>query len=104
MVRQWQDLFFDKRYSSTCLRRGIDCAPCKDPTKCKKIYTPDFIALAKAYGIEAFRAEKPGEVEEVLRKGIAVDGPAVMEFMISLEENVFPMVPAGKSLDEILEG
>jgi acetolactate synthase-1/2/3 large subunit len=104
MVRQWQDLFYDKRYSSTCLRRGINCTPCKDPRDCKKIYTPDFIALAKAYGIEAFRAEKPADVDEVLRKGIAVDGPAVMEFMISLEENVFPMVPAGKSLDEILEG
>jgi acetolactate synthase-1/2/3 large subunit len=104
MVRQWQDLFYGKRYSSTCLRRGIDCTPCTDPRECKKIYTPDFIALAKAYGIEAFRAEKPADVEQVLRDGIAVDGPAVMEFMIAPEENVYPMVPAGKSLDEILEG
>jgi acetolactate synthase-1/2/3 large subunit len=104
MVRQWQDLFYGKRYSSTCLRKGRDCAGCSDPAKCDKIYTPDFVALAKAYGIEAFRAEKPADVEQVLRQGIETDGPAVMEFMVSQEENVFPMVPAGKSLDDILEG
>jgi acetolactate synthase-1/2/3 large subunit len=104
MVRQWQDLFYGKRYSSTCLRKGRDCPGCSEPTKCKKLYTPNFVDLAKAYGIDAFRAEKPADVEKVLRAGIAVDGPAVMEFIVTTEENVFPMVPAGKSLDEILEG
>ena len=104
MVRQWQDLFYGKRYSSTCLRKGRDCGGCSDPRKCKKAYVPDFVSLAKAYGIEAFRAEKPSDIEAVLRKGIEVDGPAVMEFIVAPEENVFPMVPAGKSLDEILEG
>jgi acetolactate synthase-1/2/3 large subunit len=101
MVRQWQDLFYGKRYSSTCLRKGRDCPGCSEPVKCKK---PDFVALAKAYGIESFRATQPSEIEQVLRAGIAVDGPAVMEFIVTTEENVFPMVPAGKSLDEILEG
>jgi len=104
MVRQWQDLFYGKRYSSTCLRKGRDCPGCYDPKNCGKRYVPDFVALARSYGIAGFRAEKPSEVEEVLRSGLAVDGPAVMEFTVSAEENVFPMVPAGKSLDEILEG
>jgi len=104
MVRQWQDLFYGKRYSSTCLRKGRDCPGCHDPQACDRRYVPDFVALAKSYGIAGFRAEKPSEVEDVLRNGLGVDGPAVMEFTVSPEENVFPMVPAGKSLDEILEG
>ncbi|MCL2183615.1 MAG: biosynthetic-type acetolactate synthase large subunit [Chitinispirillia bacterium] len=104
MVRQWQDLFYGKRYSSTCLRKGRDCAGCSDPSQCKKLYTPNFVDLARAYGIEAFRAESPADVEKTLRAGMAVDGPAVMEFIVAQEENVYPMVPAGKSLDEILEG
>ncbi|MDR0331713.1 MAG: biosynthetic-type acetolactate synthase large subunit [Chitinispirillales bacterium] len=104
MVRQWQDLFYGKRYSSTCLRKGRDCEACSNPSACTKSYIPDFVALAQSYGIAAFRADKPADVEQVLRKGIEADGPAVMEFAVAAEENVFPMVPAGKSLDEILEG
>jgi acetolactate synthase-1/2/3 large subunit len=104
MVRQWQDLFYSKRYSSTCLRKGRDCPGCHDPKGCDKRYVPDFVALAQSYGIAGFRAVKPDEIESVLRSGLETDGPAVMEFVVSPEENVFPMVPAGKSLDEILEG
>jgi len=104
MVRQLQDLFYGKRYSSTCLRKGRDCPGCFEPKNCDRRYLPDFVVVAKGYGIAGFRTGKPSEVEEVLRKGFEVDGPAVMEFMVSPEENVFPMVPAGKSLDEILEG
>ncbi|GBU22717.1 acetolactate synthase large subunit [Fibrobacteres bacterium R8-0-B4] len=104
MVRQWQDLFYGKRYSSTCLRKGRDCPGCFDPQACGKPYVPDFVKLAESYGIAGFRAAKPAEVDEVLRNGLGTDGPAVMEFKVAPEENVFPMVPAGKSLDEILEG
>jgi len=104
MVRQWQDLFYSKRYSSTCLRKGRDCPGCFDPQGCDKRYIPDFVALAKSYGIAGFRAAAPAEVEATLRSGLGIDGPAVMEFTVAPEENVFPMVPAGKSLDEILEG
>ncbi len=104
MVRQWQELFYRKRYSSTCLRQGTSCNECPGPEKCKKPYLPDFIALAKSYGIEAFRAETPGQIELTLRQGLSVDGPALMEFMVCPEENVFPMVPAGRPIDEILEG
>ncbi|MBD3392053.1 MAG: biosynthetic-type acetolactate synthase large subunit [Chitinivibrionales bacterium] len=104
MVRQWQEMFFNRRYSSSCLRDGVLCDECKGPGKCKHVYIPDFIALAKAYDIEAFRATKPSEVDAVLKKGLAVKGPALMEFMVSKEENVFPMVPAGKPIDQIVEG
>ncbi len=93
MVRQWQELFFNKRYSSTCLAsHSGEC------------YVPDFIALAKSYQIPAFRAVKPYEIIPVLEKGMKIKGPALMEFLVAKEENVFPMVPAGKPIDQIMEG
>jgi acetolactate synthase I/II/III large subunit len=104
MVRQWQDLFYYKRYSSTCLRGGILCGECVGTGECKRAYIPDFVALAKSYSIEAFRATKPDDVEKTLRDGLAVNGPALMEFIVAPEENVFPMVPAGRPIDDILEG
>ncbi|MGD9200481.1 MAG: biosynthetic-type acetolactate synthase large subunit [Chitinispirillia bacterium] len=102
MVRQWQELFFDKRYSSTCLRSAGNCK-CDDPSKCTKKYLPDFVELARSYKIPAFRAEKPSELLPVIREGLRIDGPALMEFIVAKEENVFPMVPTGKPLDKILE-
>ncbi len=104
MVRQWQELFFNRRYSSTCLSADAMCSGCKDTGVCKKKYVPDFVALAKSYDIAAFRATKPAEMLPVLRKGLAIDGPAVMEFVVDKEENVYPMVPSGWSLDQIMEG
>ncbi len=104
MVRQWQELFHNKRYSSTCLRGGTLCVQCVGTQKCQKQYVPDFVALAKSYNIAAFRTDKPDELSKILREGLAVNGPALMEFIVASEENVFPMVPAGKPLDEILEG
>jgi acetolactate synthase-1/2/3 large subunit len=85
MVRQWQQLFFDKRYSQTCMELPID-----------------FIKLAEAYGATGLQATKPGEVEDVIKKAFATDGPVIMEFKISREENVMPMVPAGAGLNEML--
>jgi len=85
MVRQWQQLFFDCRYSQTCLELPID-----------------FVKLAEAYGATGLRASKPSEVEEVLRKGLETPGPVIMEFKISREENVLPMVPAGAGLNEMV--
>jgi acetolactate synthase I/II/III large subunit len=110
MVRQWQDLFHGRRRSSTCLRKQPElelCGTCNGSGVCggKKEYIPDFIALAKSYGIPGFRARRVSEVEQVLRQGIAVQGPALMEFVVIEDENVFPMVPAGKPLSDImLEG
>jgi acetolactate synthase-1/2/3 large subunit len=87
MVRQWQDLFWQKRYSSTC----IACQP-------------DFVKLAEAYGAQGFRATRAEEVEEVLRIAFASDEPALIDFRIKRESNVWPMVPAGGSIGEMLGG
>lgn len=86
MVRQWQQMFFDKRYSSTCL----ECQP-------------DFVKLAEAFGCVGLRAEKPSEVEDVLRESLKIKNlPVIMDFRVDREENVFPMVPAGASNNEML--
>ncbi|MDY0375307.1 MAG: biosynthetic-type acetolactate synthase large subunit [Desulfobacterium sp.] len=85
MVRQWQDLFYEKRYSSTCM----ECAP-------------DFVKLAEAYGATGMRASKPSEVKATLERGLATEGTVIMEFIVEREEMVYPMVPAGKSLTEML--
>jgi len=102
MVRQWQELFWDKRYSGTCLRGGITCTNCPGEN-CKKKYIPDFVKLAESYSIPGFRATTHDEVISVLKQGLAVDGPAVMEFCVAMEEKVYPMVPAGKPIDQALE-
>lgn len=106
MVRQWQDLFWEKRYSSTCLKRGPDCPKnCTGPRKeCPLLYLPNFVKVAEANGLKGLRAEKPTEVDSVLEEGLKVEGPALMEFMVRKVENVYPMVPAGKSINEILSG
>ena len=85
MVRQWQELFFDGNYSQTCLPR-----------------IPDFVKLAEAYGAKGFRATKPEEVPEVLRKGFAADGPVLIDVITDPDEMVYPMVPAGAGLTEML--
>ncbi|OGU25263.1 MAG: acetolactate synthase, large subunit, biosynthetic type [Geobacteraceae bacterium GWF2_54_21] len=85
MVRQWQELFFDKRYSQTCMELPID-----------------YIKLADAYGAKGFLATKPDEVEKVIKQGFAEKGPVIMEFKIAREEKVLPMVPAGASLNEMV--
>lgn len=85
MVRQWQELFFDKRYSSTCMELPID-----------------YIKLADAFGAKGFLATKPSEVESVIKQGFAEKGPVIMEFKIAREEKVLPMVPAGASLNEMV--
>ncbi len=88
MVRQWQELFYEKRYSEVDLS-----------------IQPDFVKLAEACGAVGFRAEKPSEVREILEEAMRIeDRPVIMDFHVDREENVFPMVPAGKSYrDMILE-
>ncbi len=85
MVRQWQELFYDRRYAATEFEM-----------------TPDFVKLAEAYGAKGFRATKPEEVDDVLSKGLEAEGLVIMEFAIAREEGVFPMVPAGKATTEML--
>ncbi|NNL75294.1 MAG: biosynthetic-type acetolactate synthase large subunit [Desulfobacterales bacterium] len=85
MVRQWQELFYDKHYAATCM----DCAP-------------DFVKLAEAYGAVGLRATKPDEVESVLSEGLAIPKPVIMDFVVEKEEGVYPMVPAGAPITEML--
>jgi acetolactate synthase-1/2/3 large subunit len=85
MVRQWQELFYDKRYVCTTM----DCAP-------------DFVKLAEAYGAVGLRATKPHEVESVLAEGLSIPKPVIMDFVVEKEEGVYPMVPAGAAITEML--
>ncbi|MFW6314224.1 MAG: biosynthetic-type acetolactate synthase large subunit [Desulfohalobiaceae bacterium] len=85
MVRQWQELFYERNYCSTCLE-----------------YSPDFVQLAQAYGAEGYRIEQAQDVEPILRKALASPKTTIVEILVEKEENVYPMVPAGAALNEML--
>jgi acetolactate synthase-1/2/3 large subunit len=85
MVRQWQELFYDKNYACTDMQ-----------------HAPDFVKLAEAYGAVGLRATKPEEVEAVLKEGLSVPKPVIMDFAVEREESVYPMVPAGAPITEML--
>ncbi len=85
MVRQWQELFYEKNYSFTNME-----------------HAPDFVKLAEAYGAKGLRAVKPSEVEDVLSKGLSSNETIIMDFVVEREESVYPMVPAGGSITEML--
>ncbi len=92
MVRQWQTLFYEGRYSNTDLNTGLGS---------RRI--PDFVKLAEAYGCVGLRCESPDEVEDVIRQAMDInDRPVVIDFQVSADAMVWPMVPAGVSNDEIL--
>ncbi|HWI55538.1 MAG TPA: biosynthetic-type acetolactate synthase large subunit [Desulfobacteria bacterium] len=86
MVRQWQELFFDRRYSHT------------------DISGPDFVKLAEAYGAMGIRVTEPGEVKPALKQAIEANRPVVIDFVVDREENVFPMVPPGGANHKMLGG
>jgi acetolactate synthase-1/2/3 large subunit len=85
MIRQWQEFFYDKRYSQSCLV-GV---------------SPDFVKLAEAYGAAGLRATKPEEVVPTLKKAFSISRPVLMDFAVDPEENVYPMVPAGEPLNQM---
>ncbi|MFQ5587273.1 MAG: biosynthetic-type acetolactate synthase large subunit [Nitrospiria bacterium] len=85
MVRQWQQLFYDKRYSSSFI--GAQ---------------PDFVKLAEAFGAVGLSASEAGEVDPVLQKALEIDGPVVIDFKVEEEENCYPMVPAGAAINEMV--
>jgi len=86
MVRQWQELFYDRRYSYT------------------ELPPVDFVKIAGAYGIDGMRVEDPSDVRPALKAAIETEGPFVLDFRIEREENVFPMVPAGAAINEMIGG
>ncbi|MCK4530501.1 MAG: biosynthetic-type acetolactate synthase large subunit [Candidatus Marinimicrobia bacterium] len=106
MVRQWQDLFWNKRYSKVCLKQTPNCPPnCQGPNPdCPEVYRPDFVKVAEANGVKGLRASSVEELDTVLKEGFAHPGPVVIECIVRKEENVYPMVPGGKPIDEILLG
>ena len=86
MVRQWQELFYEKRYSKT------------------KLVNPDFVKLAEAYGAVGMRITKKEEVVPAIEKAISINNTVFMDFIVEPEENVFPMVPAGEAINRMLSG
>ncbi len=87
MVRQWQELFFNRRYSHTHL-----------------VGNPDFVKVAEAYGAVGIRVERKEEVRPALEQALATPGPVFLDFRVVPEENVFPMVPAGEAIDRMIGG
>ncbi len=85
MVRQWQELFYEKVYSFTNMESA-----------------PDFVKLAEAYGAKGLKCTRPHDVESVLSQGLNCEGTVIMEFSVDREESVYPMVPAGGSITEML--
>jgi len=88
MVRQWQELFYKRRYSYTFLKEGC----------------PDFVRLAGAYGAVGIDVAKKGEVRKAIDKALKTEGPVFLNFMVYEEENVFPMVPAGEAINRMIGG
>lgn len=86
MVRQWQQLFFNRRYSQTCLTDSVD-----------------FVKLAEAYGALGLRATKKSDVKDIIKEAVNSERPAILDFVVEREENVSPMVPAGAAINEILD-
>ncbi len=104
MVRQWQELFYDKRYAATCLRTGaLNPNKIKKTKKCPE-YTPDFVKLAEAYGATGMRVTRNEDVKNAINRALEIDGPVIIDCIIDSEENVFPMVPAGASLRHMMGG
>ena len=83
MVRQWQELFYNKRYAHTLLDGN-----------------PDFVLVAQAYGAEGFLVTEKKDVRPIIEKAISIDGPVVIDFRVDPEENVFPMIPAGQAVTQ----
>ena len=84
MVRQWQELFYDRRYSYT------------------ELPPVDFVKIANAYGVDGIRVDAKDGVREAIETALATDGPFVLDFRVEREENVFPMVPAGAAINEMI--
>ena len=86
MVRQWQELFYGRRYSQTILHGN-----------------PDFVKIAEGYGALGIRVEKPEDVPSAIESALAVDRPVVIDFHVDPEENVYPMVPPGGAIHDMLD-
>ena len=104
MVRQWQEVFYKRHYSGVCLERTRRCPPdCAEPGVDCPPYTPDFVKLAQAYGAEGIRVRTPEEIGPALERARRItDRPVFLDFVIDREANVWPMVPAGAGIHEMM--
>ncbi|MEW6459476.1 MAG: thiamine pyrophosphate-dependent enzyme, partial [Bacillota bacterium] len=84
MVRQWQELFYNRRYSQT------------------ELANPDFVKVAEAFGAEGLRVEKSAEIRPALEQAIASSKPVFLDFIVEREENVMPIVPPGEAISRML--
>ena len=84
MVRQWQEFFYERRYSATPLR------------------SPDFVKIAEAHGLAGYRVDKRGDVETVVQQVRSAEGTILIDFRVEQEDSVYPMVPAGADLDAMI--
>ena len=98
MVRQWQELFYERRYSGVCLERTGRCPPdCAQPDENCPPYVPDFVKLAQAYGAVGIRVTRESEIAPALEEARRItDRPIFLDFLIEREANVWPMVPGGR--------
>ena len=102
MVRQWQKLFYGKRYSMTCLRSGAACRGKCGEVECP-VYTPDFMKLADAYGAKGIHITKKEEIEPAFREAMkSTKTPYILEFDIDPEDLVYPMVKPGGTLEDMI--
>lgn len=104
MVRQWQEMFHGHKYSSSCLMQDYTCPPtCSSPSEDCPRYRPDFVKLAEAYGAKGIRVTSPEKVDAAIEEAMAFPGVALIDFIVSREEKVFPMVAPGAALTQMLE-
>lgn len=102
MVRQWQKLFYGKRYSMTCLRSGAACRGKCGEVPCPE-YTPDFIKLAESYGAKGIRVTRKEEIEPAFREAMkSKKTPIIIEFEIDPEDLVYPMIQPGGTLEDMI--
>ena len=86
MVRQWQELFYNRRYSGTPMKN------------------PDFVKVARGYGVKGIKVAKPGDVKKAVKEVLSYKGPVIADFLVEEEENVLPMVPAGEAISRMIGG
>ena len=106
MVRQWQKLFYGKRYSMTCLRARKSCeGKCGTPECECPPYTPDFVKLAESYGAKGIRVFKPEEIKEAFEEARKnTKTPTLIEFIMDPEDLVYPMIKAGRNIRRDVDG
>ncbi len=108
MVRQWQELFYDRKYAMTCMRRTASCSKqCDAPGDECPPYIPDFVKVAEGNGCYGRRIARREDIKPAFEKAVEIardnQQPVVLEFVTAREQNVYPMVPAGARLDDMLD-